>query len=135
MKTISAIAAAKVGLVRYFTGKPCRKGHVAERYVKSSQCVPCSAAISSARYRADPVGHMISIRKHRGLPDPTRAVPDVCECCGRPQRAGKQLALDHDHVTGKFRGWLCDECNTSIGKLGDDIAGLEKALAYLKAAV
>jgi hypothetical protein len=39
---------------------------------------------------------------------------------------------DHDHRTGKFRGWLCRMCNTAIGALGDDVDGLERALAYLR---
>jgi hypothetical protein len=42
------------------------------------------------------------------------------------------LCLDHNHETGKFRGWLCDNCNTGIGKLGDTVEGLERAIAYLK---
>ena len=61
---------------------------------------------------------------------PTHPEPDWCECCGRmPETA---LCFDHDHVTGKFRGWICSPCNRSIGQLGDSIEGVEKALAYLK---
>lgn len=52
----------------------------------------------------------------------------VCECCGK---AGK-VHWDHDHTTGKFRGWLCVSCNTGLGKLGDSVEGLERAIAYLK---
>ena len=40
--------------------------------------------------------------------------------------------LDHDHDTGKIRGWLCDKCNTSLGQLGDNIKSINKALQYLK---
>jgi hypothetical protein len=29
---------------------------------------------------------------------------------------------------------LCSECNTGIGKLGDNILGLERALSYLRSA-
>lgn len=29
--------------------------------------------------------------------------------------------LDHCHKTGKVRGTICRQCNTSLGKLGDDI--------------
>lgn len=32
------------GLKRYFTGKPCKKGHVAERQVSDSYCVVCAKA-------------------------------------------------------------------------------------------
>jgi hypothetical protein len=29
------------GLVRYFTGKPCGRGHISERNVKSAHCIQC----------------------------------------------------------------------------------------------
>jgi hypothetical protein len=38
---ISRKEAKARGLVRYFTGKPCRHGHVAERYLNSGSCVDC----------------------------------------------------------------------------------------------
>jgi 5-methylcytosine-specific restriction endonuclease McrA len=34
--------ALKIGSVRYFTGKPCPHGHVAERYAKDGGCVDCT---------------------------------------------------------------------------------------------
>lgn len=60
--------------------------------------------------------------------------PQLCECCGRTDKRGFQLCLDHDHDTHELRGWLCSECNTGIGKLGDNILGLERALSYLRSA-
>lgn len=41
MEVIFRKDAAALGLVRYFTGKPCARGHVAERYVRSTDCVMC----------------------------------------------------------------------------------------------
>ena len=38
-----------------------------------------------------------------------------CECCGRIDR----LFLNHCHTTGAYRGWLCGQCNLSLGLLGD----------------
>jgi hypothetical protein len=38
-------------LTRYFTGKPCVHGHVAERLVKNKTCLTCSA-ISAAKAKA-----------------------------------------------------------------------------------
>jgi hypothetical protein len=36
--------AKALGLKRYFTGKPCKYGHVADRYVCSSTCSECCCA-------------------------------------------------------------------------------------------
>ena len=54
--------------------------------------------------------------------------PNNCQLCGKE----KKLQLDHCHKTNTFRGWLCNDCNTGIGKLGDDIESLERAIKYLK---
>jgi len=51
-----------------------------------------------------------------------------CECCGKPMSAPN---FDHCHKTNTFRGWLCMECNTSIGKLGDTLEGVMNAVRYL----
>jgi hypothetical protein len=53
--------------------------------------------------------------------------PNQCECCGKFD----DLVLDHDHETGKFRGWLCDKCNLGIGRLGDNLQGVVSAVNYL----
>jgi Recombination endonuclease VII len=68
-------------------------------------------------------------RKYMGLPDATRPAPTMCECCGQPDKAA--LCLDHDHKTGKFRGWLCKRCNSAIGLLGDSLCGVLCAVDYL----
>ena len=70
-------------------------------------------------------------RERRGVPRPTRLMPDCCECCDKP-RGERVLNLDHCHDTGIFRGWLCMNCNTGIGKLDDSISGLVRAIEYLK---
>lgn len=33
--------AKALGLPRYFTGRPCRDGHIAERYTKNGDCMVC----------------------------------------------------------------------------------------------
>jgi Recombination endonuclease VII len=66
-----------------------------------------------------------------GLPEPTRIRPRVCEICGGPPKGKPSLVLDHCHITGQFRGWLCSHCNLGIGRLGDTPGALQKALNYL----
>lgn len=43
MKTISRSEAKSRGLKRYFTGKACHRGHVAERFVSVYSCVICQS--------------------------------------------------------------------------------------------
>lgn len=41
------------GLTTYFTGKPCKHGHVSPRYVASGMCKECSRISSNKRYSAE----------------------------------------------------------------------------------
>ena len=41
MDIIARADALEQGLTHYFTGKPCKHGHVAARYTKTSQCSKC----------------------------------------------------------------------------------------------
>jgi hypothetical protein len=43
MKKISRQDAMAQGLKRYFTGKPCKRGHVAERSVSGKNCIMCAS--------------------------------------------------------------------------------------------
>ena len=43
-RIISRAEAKALGLKSFFTGKPCKHGHVAERYVSSRGCVECDRA-------------------------------------------------------------------------------------------
>ena len=63
-------------------------------------------------------------RALRKLHQPPNDAP--CECCGHLSR----LFLDHCHSTGGFRGYLCQQCNVGLGNLGDNQAGLLRAIRY-----
>jgi len=40
--------------------------------------------------------------------------------------------IDHCHSTNKVRGVLCNNCNTSLGLVGDNISVLEEMIKYLQ---
>lgn len=41
MEIIRARSAFEKGLTRYFTGKPCNKGHISQRMISNGSCVEC----------------------------------------------------------------------------------------------
>lgn len=53
-------------------------------------------------------------------------------CTASKSRSGKKLAVDHCHSTGKIRGLLCNECNTSLGLFKENLEILKKAINYLE---
>ena len=56
-----------------------------------------------------------------------------CEICGvEEEKLARKLSYDHCHKTGKFRGWLCSNCNRGIGLLKDDVELLKKAVKYIE---
>ena len=44
-----------------------------------------------------------------------------------------RVVIDHDHHTGRKRGYLCDSCNTGLGRFKNGEDYLRSAIAYLKA--
>jgi hypothetical protein len=56
-----------------------------------------------------------------------RPKSSTCELCGEKAKT----VFDHDHLTGQFRGWLCDRCNRTLGSVKDSTALLMKMVAYI----
>jgi ribosomal protein S14 len=59
-----------------------------------------------------------------------------CAICGELEpgfRKGvrKELAVDHNKITGQNRGLLCSLCNTAIGSMKENVDNLKKAIDYL----
>jgi hypothetical protein len=56
-----------------------------------------------------------------------RPLPLNCEVCNETG----DIHYDHDHATGKFRGWLCQKCNNTLGLARDNPAILHALAQYL----
>lgn len=50
MEIISSPDARRRGLKRYFTGRPCKYGHLAERWISTNGCVECTRDNARAWY-------------------------------------------------------------------------------------
>jgi len=90
------------------------------------ECKKCGREICKSREKAKAVASAV----------PTN---HICPICLREEgavkdRGGKKSGTwccDHNHVSEKFRGWLCHDCNRGIGNLGEDIARFQRAIEYL----
>jgi hypothetical protein len=68
-----------------------------------------------------PAEEILALRQYR-------CANPACDQIDSPE---SRLHLDHDHRTGRFRGWLCSACNTALGCLRDDKNRLVGLKAYL----
>lgn len=59
--------------------------------------------------------------------------PFECPICSKRTIAGitSKVVLEHDHRSGKVRGWVCDSCNTGIGRFKDDKKLLKRAIKFI----
>lgn len=61
---------------------------------------------------------------------------DLFECpiCHKRSIPGVtcNIVIDHDHRTGVARAWICDSCNTGIGRFQDDPSILKEIIKYIE---
>jgi hypothetical protein len=120
--TITRAEAKAQGLITYYTDKPCKAGHVSERYVSKNQCVACGLALSvkkvasgenaakSKRYKATNPDRVAAQRgwthaRERGahLPEDFRTASSLItstlgfymEARRLTQETGKSYVVDH----------------------------------------
>lgn len=77
--------------------------------------------LKGSRYRARLKGHTPCVNT-------LTQSKDSCEICKKETT----LVLDHCHNTGKFRGWICSNCNLGLGLFKDNAQSLLNAIHYLR---
>ena len=55
----------------------------------------------------------------------------LCKICQQSIPLGKDSHLDHNHLTGHLRGFLCEDCNKGLGRFKDNQELLRNAIIYL----
>ena len=56
-----------------------------------------------------------------------------CAICGNTKpEGGRELAVDHCHMTGKVRGILCSKCNTGLHVLEKDVQRFQRMIQYIE---
>ena len=73
--------------------------------------------------------HTIVSKEQRDVRKMAPPTPNRCNCCHIEE---KKLQVDHIHGSTTFRGWLCRNCNSGIGSLGDDLEGVLRGAVYLE---
>ncbi len=97
------------------------------RYKKNN---PFKFILKQSRGDAKLGGFMPCNATHEELRD---SYTGVCKICGISDKVNsRRLSMDHDHETGKFRGWLCMGCNGGIGFLKDSPGLLRLAAEYIE---
>lgn len=135
-KKTTRSTAKENGETFYFTGKPCRNGHLAKRWVSIKRCVECDKerkATVKGRYKKTKRDWQLKF--YYGL---TRTQYDqmvshqngLCVICKSELSHGKTTHIDHCKITRKIRGILCSHCNVGIGHLKHNVDILRAAILY-----
>lgn len=104
---------------------PCRREAQNKRYAENPEIQrkakeTSRAYILKTKYGLTPEDYETMVENQGGR----------CLICNKAP--DKSLNVDHCHTTGKVRGLLCWDCNTSIGKLKDDPEAMRRAASYVE---
>jgi Recombination endonuclease VII len=132
--------AIKNGDKYYYTGKHCRNGHLAYRYVANSMCSECSKNHKLDNMEAAKTTELrkygITAKDYNKL---LWLQNSLCAICKQKEtrtiKGGKisALAVDHCHDTKLVRGLLCYACNVGIGFFKHNSEVLRNAALYCEA--
>ncbi|MDP2174343.1 MAG: endonuclease domain-containing protein [Bacteroidota bacterium] len=97
------------------------------RVLRRPVCRECYAK----KVKADPKQKAEFEAKH---PRPQIGEEFTCPICLKCfiREHKNDVVLDHSHIDGSIRGWLCSSCNTSIGKFNDDPEVLQRGIDWIK---
>lgn len=99
-----------------------------KKYEKKTKRPSCK----SCRKQKDGKSISKKDREHWDLKKPVDYTPFTCPICNKTTIAGlSKIVLDHCHKTGQVRGYLCESCNTGIGRFDDESKLVHRAADWL----
>lgn len=88
-------------------------------------CKTCRIEIDGVKLSTKERKRMLEVKPFKFFVCP------ICEKGSIPDMTAK-VVIDHCHENGHAREWICDSCNTGLGRFKDDIDLLNKAIEYLR---
>jgi hypothetical protein len=88
-------------------------------------CTECRKNIDGVALKASEKRRMNEIKPEKFF---------ICPICKKSSipYVTANLVMDHNHDTGNAREWICDSCNTGLGRFKDNIDLMQEAIKYLK---
>ena len=94
--------------------------------VRRPSCIKCRTDIDKRAPKNNQAKQMERRRPEKGS-------PFKCPICQKRSIAGitAKIVADHDHHTGNIRDFICDSCNTGLGRFKNGSNYLQNAIDYL----
>ena len=108
------------------------------RELKDKAAIKSKEWYKANRERARLAKESLRIQKTYGITkdeyDRLKRQATHCPICGMQftKTGWSRQVLDHCHLTGKLRGFICNKCNVAIGGLNDDPILVRKALEWIE---
>ena len=95
--------------------------------VRRPSCISCRTGIDKRAPKSSQAKKMEKLR-------PKKGTPFKCPICQKRSIVGvtAHIVADHDHNTGNIRDFICDSCNTGLGRFKNGENYLHNAIEYLK---
>ncbi len=88
-------------------------------------CTECRKVIDGVPLKASEKRRMNEIKPVKFFVCP------ICKKSSIPYVTAK-FVIDHNHITGNARQWICDSCNTGLGRFKDNVELMQEAIKYLE---
>ncbi len=103
------------------------------QYNKASEIIRRSECKECRKYKK-PISSKVKREFEKKNPRPTIGSSFFCPICHRTLiiEKNRDVNLDHNHHTSEIRGYVCNDCNTGMGKFKDNPTIIQRAIEWLK---